>query len=96
MYLHLGQGEVLRSRDLVAVFDLDTSTVSKITRDFLAKAEREGRVRYDSPELPKSFVVCSAPKTGENQIYLSLLSAATLQKRAALSGREGEQKEISE
>ena len=54
MYLHLGQETILRTRDILGVFDLDTATISKHTRDFLAKAEHEGRVTNVSPELPKT------------------------------------------
>ncbi len=91
MYIHLGQGAVTRSRDVVAVFDLDTSTISKITRDFLKKAEQDGSVCYDSFDLPKSFVVCCEPGKKENKIHLSLLSVGTLQKRAeTVSGGKGE------
>ena len=49
MYLHLGQETILRTRDILGVFDLDTATISKHTRDFLAKSEHEGRVTNVSP-----------------------------------------------
>ena len=39
MYLHLGQNTVVDTEQLLGVFDLDNSTVSKHTRDFLARAE---------------------------------------------------------
>ena len=58
MYLHLGQNTVVDTEQLLGVFDLDNSTVSKHTRDFLARAQKEGRVVNVSMELPKSFVVC--------------------------------------
>ena len=62
------------------MFDLDNSTVSKHTRDFLARAQKEGRVVNVSMELPKSFVVCR-DKEGET-VYLSQLSSATLLRRS--------------
>ena len=43
MYLHLGQDTIVNERDIVGVFDLDNSTVSRHTRDFLSKAQKEGR-----------------------------------------------------
>lgn len=29
MYLHIGQGNVVKTRDIVGIFDLDTTTVKK-------------------------------------------------------------------
>lgn len=80
MYLHLGQNTVVDTEQLLGVFDLDNSTVSKHTRDFLARAQKEGRVVNVSMELPKSFVVCRE-KEGET-VYLSQLSSATLLRRS--------------
>ena len=81
MYLHLGQDTIVNERDIVGVFDLDNSTVSRHTRDFLSKAQKEGRVVNVSMELPKSFVLC---RSGQDVpvVYLSQLSTATLRGRA--------------
>lgn len=79
MYIHLGQNTVIRMSDVVGIFDLDTSTISKHTRDFLARAEKEKRVVNVSYELPKSFVVVN---DGKNQkVYISQISSSTLLKR---------------
>lgn len=67
-------------RDIVGIFDLDNTTISKHTRFFLAKAQKENRVVNVSMELPKSFIVCS--ENGLEILYISQLSAATLIKRA--------------
>ena len=80
MYLHLGADTVVRSSTVVGIFDTDNTTLSKITRDYLSRAEQEGRVVTITYELPKSFVVCREDD-GEERIYLSQLSAATLKKR---------------
>ena len=55
MYLHLGQDIIVNEREIVGVFDLDNSTISRHTRDFLSRAQKEGRVVNVSMELPKSF-----------------------------------------
>ena len=49
MYLHLGQDKVVSMDEIVGIFDLDTSTVSKATRDYLAKAEKDGCVTMSAP-----------------------------------------------
>ena len=79
MYLHLGQNIVVLKKDVVGIFDLDNASTSHITREFLARAEREGQVFDISGELPRVFAVCE--KNGETIVYLSQLSSATLLKR---------------
>jgi hypothetical protein len=83
MYIHLGQETVVRKSDIIGIFDLDTATVSKRTRDYLAKAEKAGKVINVSTELPKSFVVCQ--KNNEQIIYISQISSSTLLKRSVES-----------
>ena len=82
MYLHLGQDTVVEKADVIGIFDLDTSTVAKNTRNYLANSEKQKRVVSVSWELPRSFTVC-AGTDGENEtVYLSQLSPLTLEKRA--------------
>ena len=40
MYLHLGQETVVRERDIIGIFDLDNTTVSRHTRKTLNEAEK--------------------------------------------------------
>lgn len=79
MYLHLGNNKMIKMQDVVGIFDLDSTTISKKTRDFLAEAEKKGEVISVSFELPKSFVVCKNEEG--RKIYLSQLSSSTLHKR---------------
>jgi hypothetical protein len=60
---------------------MDTTTVSKISRDFLNFAEKSGQTVNVSFELPKSFVITY--ENGEMKVYISQLSPATLEKRAS-------------
>ena len=80
MYLHLGQDTVVRSREVVGIFDLENTTISKLTKEFLTQAEKQGRVRNFSYELPKSFVICAWK--GKQTVYITQISSATLKKRA--------------
>lgn len=86
MYIHLGQDTMMNLKELVGIFDLDTASLSKKTREFLARAEKEGRVVNTSTELPKSFAVtCDKHKT----VYINQLSTPTLKGRIeALPGRK--------
>lgn len=81
MYLHLGNNTIIRKDDIIGVFDLDNSTISRKTRDFLADAEKNGKVINVSLELPKSFVVCK--KNDGFIIYICQLSPVTIIKRAS-------------
>ncbi|MBQ3692633.1 MAG: DUF370 domain-containing protein [Clostridia bacterium] len=79
MYLHLGSDVVILKKNIVGIFDLDTATISKHTKNYLALAEKEGRVVTVSYELPKSFVV--SMENGRTAVYISQLSSQTLLKR---------------
>lgn len=87
MYLHLGQEVVVKEEEVVGIFDLDTSTVSKHTRKFLNLAEKEKRIINVSYELPKSFIVCSKGKKDE-RVYISQISSVTLNKRSSLERKD--------
>ena len=80
MYIHLGQETVIKSSDVIGIFDLESTTISKNSRDYLTKAEKNGEVLTVSYELPKSFIVCSDKKR-EQKVYISQISSTTLQKR---------------
>jgi len=80
MYLYLGQNTVVKKASVIAIFDMDNTTQSKTTMDFLRRAERQNRLISVSDELPKSFVVCSQEEG--TTVYLSQLSASTLLKRS--------------
>lgn len=81
MYIHLGQATVVRSSEVLGIFDLENTTISKNTRKFLEKAEKSGEVTTVSYELPKSFIVTSSEKRRQ-RVYISQLASSTLLKRA--------------
>ena len=85
MYIHLGQETVVKTEDVIGIFDLDSTTMSKHTRNFLNKAEKNGEVVTITYELPKSFVVCSKRGEKSQKIYISQLSSKALEKRAKSS-----------
>jgi hypothetical protein len=80
MYLHLGQSTLVRDREIIGIFDLDITSQSIRTRNFLNHAEKQGEVITVSEELPKSFVV--AGKRGRQRVYISQLAPATLLRRS--------------
>ena len=86
MYLHLGEKTAIRTDEIIGIFDLDNTTVSKNTREFLAKEQKSGNVINVSYELPKSFIICE--ENNERKIYISQLSSQTLYRRILNNGRK--------
>ena len=82
MYVHLGVDQVANEDDIIGIFDLDSTTVSKHTRKFLNQAEKQKKVINVSFELPKSFVLCGKKKN--TLVYISQLSSSTLYKRSKI------------
>jgi len=84
MYITLGT-EVFSDRDVIGIFDMDATTVSVRTRDFLRRAQQEGRVVDTSFELPKAFVV-AAPRAArtrdKERVYITQYNTVTISKRA--------------
>lgn len=78
-YLHLGKDTSIEIKNIIGIFDMDTSTVSRHTRDFLSICEKENRIVNVSYELPKSYILYDFD--GEYSVYLSPLNTATLLKR---------------
>lgn len=81
MYLHLGLDRSVPYGDIIGIFDLDTTTVSKTTRNYLSAAEKAKNVVNVCLDLPKSFIVCCETDCN-NKVYISQLSPQTLNKRA--------------
>ena len=78
MYLSIGNDMAVRDRAVIGIFDLDNTSTSKRTREFLDRAEKEGQV-VPCDDLPKSFIL--TPEYGFNRVHLTTLSSQTLEKR---------------
>ena len=81
MYLHLGQDYIVKTKDIIAIFDMEKTSISQITKNFLRNASKKNMVTYVSDELPKSFIVLKNEK--QERIYVSSISSTTLTKRAS-------------
>jgi hypothetical protein len=91
MYLHLGSSVLVEEKDVIGIFDLEITSQSYRTRQYLNQAEKNGTVSYvDIEEIPKSFVVCQ--RAGETPtVFISPLASQTLLRRVEngyLSGSE--------
>lgn len=82
MFLHIGNGETVREKDIIGIFDMDTATVSAVTRRMLNLCEKEKKVEYADSDIPRSFLLLSERKNKKNgKIKLSHISAAGLCQR---------------
>ena len=77
MFLHRGEGKILNKKEIVGIFDLETTSISKKTREFLRKNEKSKNVIYVSDEIPKTFVISE-----DKKVYISQISSQTLYKRS--------------
>ena len=80
MYIHLGRDYVLNDRDIIGIFNLETTAISPRGREFLNYAQKNGAVVSLSDELPQSYVLADGGVV--DTVYLSELSSAVLRRRA--------------
>lgn len=79
MFLHLGENVVVPIKDIIGIFDLQSTMYSSDTIQFLRLAEEDGFVERITKETPKSFII--AEVDNKSKIYLSPISSTTLTKR---------------
>jgi hypothetical protein len=82
VFLHLGENVVVPIKDVIGIFDIETTMYSSDTIQFLRLAEEDGFVERVTKEKPKSFVIAEVDK--KSKIFLSPISSVTLSKRTAL------------
>lgn len=80
MFLHIGADVEIPLKNIIAICDMDSSTLSKGTREFLKVSEEEGFVTYIGHDIPKTFIVTE--NNGNSTVYLTSISSVTLSKRA--------------
>ena len=79
MYLHVGNGKSVKKKDIIGIFDLDTATVSKITKSFINESQKRGEIEYLDSDLPRSFILHDG-KDGK-RVRLSRISTQGLKLR---------------
>ena len=81
MFLHLGNNYLVNTKDIIGIFDIENTSVSANTKEFLNFAAKNRRVVNCTYEMPKSFIV--SMENGREIVYISQISVATLRKRAS-------------
>lgn len=79
MLIHIGNGYLVRDRDVVGIFDLDGETTGEATTEFLKKMESAGKCDSAVLDLPRSFVLEALGE--EEKVILSHISSSALATR---------------
>lgn len=80
MYLGLGQDVNVTDKEILGIFDLDNTTVSRATREYINSAVKKDEcVTVSMEELPKSFVITDSG--GKRTVYISPYNTSTIFKR---------------
>lgn len=77
MYTHAGNNRIIRTKEIIGIFDMDTATMSQATRDYLRAAEKDGRMVNIKEEIPKSFIV-TEKEDGRDTVWVSQISTSAL------------------
>ncbi|AKL93531.1 hypothetical protein CACET_c00050 [Clostridium aceticum] len=90
MFLHLGGEFVVKTKDIIAILDIDSVLKSKDSKAFLKICEEEEFIENICEEEPRSIVIVERIENKNKShkgnhktiVYKSPISALTLQKRA--------------
>ena len=82
MYIHIGAGRNVRDREIIGIFDMDGKWDSDITKEFLKKAEKEGRTSSAGIDLPRTFVLT------DREVIFTHISTTAIEGRTAVRGEE--------
>jgi len=74
MLLHIGEGTLVRDRNVIGFFDLD-GTSGDVTKGFLHTKEKDGVTEMLTTDIPRSFVVT------DEKVYITRLSTSALRGR---------------
>lgn len=70
-FVHVGLDKILEKKEIVGVFDIDSITVQKNSREFLNKAQKNKEIEDMTTDLPISFVLCNSTQKKQRIIFTS-------------------------
>ncbi|MEB3103243.1 extracellular matrix regulator RemB [Ferviditalea candida] len=76
MFIHLGGEKIIRTSELIAIFDISIDKNSKLIKPLSEQPSKNERIEVIGDEEPKSIVLT------QNKTFYSPISSATLKKRA--------------
>lgn len=81
MFLHIGKDKIIKSTDIIGIFDLKNLEYSNISQEFLKKFNENYKIENLDDEFKKSFIICN--ESNEFKGYISNISSLTLEKELA-------------
>jgi hypothetical protein len=81
MYLHIGNEKVITGENVIGVFDIEATTVSRDTKEFLNGAAKRRCDVSCTDDIPRSFIVAFDRKNLDEKVYVSRLSPKTIRSR---------------
>ena len=76
MRVFLGGGVFVKDSDIIGVFDMDSVTVSKKSRNWLENLEQQNKVVYSNMyEFPRSVVLT------DKNVFITPIATVTLKRR---------------
>ena len=81
MLLHIGEGTLVRDRNVIGFFDLDGSS-GDTTKAFLHQKEKDGVTELLTTDIPRAFVVT------DEKVYITRLSTGALRGRGEKENAE--------
>lgn len=79
MYIQLGNEVSIRTKEIVGIFNVNTTFKSKDSNDFLKISDEDGFVHKSCSDSIKSVII--AEIKNNSKIFLSTTSSSTLIKR---------------
>ena len=79
MYISLGKNTFLTEEEIIGVFDLDITSQSHLTREFLSGSEKRGQIQNVAEDIPNAFVLCG--KKEKQTVFLIQNTSGTLKKK---------------
>ncbi|MFG6118654.1 MULTISPECIES: extracellular matrix regulator RemB [Thalassobacillus] len=90
MFIHIGDDQVIRSKDVVAIIDHNLISSSSIIEEMIYNQRKEKNVEEMQTQEAKAIVIT------EDRIYFSPLSVMTLKKRANMMATLNKLEDFSE
>lgn len=76
MFVNLENDISIKKTEIIGIFNMDTATVSPVTKDYIKNAGRDMKIVYASKRVPESFVLTHNGYT--ESVYMSSFSVDTV------------------
>ncbi len=73
MFVHIGKNLSINEKEIIGIFDMESSTVSTETRNFLKNMQDDMKTVSLCDDIPKTFVLCDNEMT--DTVYITQISA---------------------